>query len=58
MMFLQTAENRKRPAGAMPTDAERVALFNTLIAYAGTYKVNGSKVLSFCSIRARPKCTM
>src|SRR5882724_5706644 len=45
MMFFQAAENRKSPAAAVPTDAERVALFNTLVAYAGTYKVNGSKVL-------------
>ena len=45
MMFFQTAENRKPLAGKVATDAERVALFNTLVAYAGTYKVEGSKVL-------------
>jgi hypothetical protein len=45
MMFFQAAENRKPPAGAAATDAERVALFNSLVAYAGTYRVNGSKVL-------------
>jgi hypothetical protein len=43
MMFFQAAEGRKPPAGVL-TDAERVALFNTLVAYAGTYKVNGSKI--------------
>src|SRR5258708_26303225 len=45
MMYFQAAENRKPPAGAVATDAERVALFSTLVAYAGTYKLNGSKVL-------------
>jgi hypothetical protein len=45
MIFIQTSENRKQPAGAVLTDAERIALFNTLVAYAGTYKVDGSKVL-------------
>jgi hypothetical protein len=45
MMYFQAAENRKPPAGAVATDAERVAMFNTLVAYAGTYKLDGSKVL-------------
>jgi hypothetical protein len=45
MMFFQAAENRKPPAGKAPTDAERAALFNTLVAYAGTYKIEGGKVL-------------
>jgi hypothetical protein len=43
MMIFQAAEGRKPPAGPL-TDTERVALFNSLIAYAGTYKVNGSNV--------------
>jgi hypothetical protein len=30
--------------GAALTDAERVGLLNTLVAYAGTYKMSGSKV--------------
>jgi Lipocalin-like domain len=41
MMIFQAAEGRKPPAGPL-TDTERVALFNSLIAY--TYKVNGSNV--------------
>jgi hypothetical protein len=45
MMFFQAAENRKPPAGKVASDAERVALFNTLVAYAGTYKLDGSKML-------------
>jgi hypothetical protein len=45
MMFFQAAENRKAPAGAIATDAERVVLFNTVVGYAGTYKLEGSNVL-------------
>jgi hypothetical protein len=45
MIYFQAAENRKPPAGAVATDAERVALFNSLVAYAGTFKMSGSKVL-------------
>ena len=54
MMFIQTAESRKPPAGKVATDAERVALFNTLVAYAGTYKVDGSKVLLHFETNAIP----
>jgi hypothetical protein len=54
MMFVQAAENRKPPAGAAPTDAERVAMFNSLVAYAGTYKLNGSKVLTHFETNAVP----
>ena len=54
MMFIQTAENRKPPVGKAATDAELVALFNTLVAYAGTYKVDGSKVLIHFETNAIP----
>ena len=39
------AENRKPPAAAAPTDAERVELFKTMSFGTGTYKVAGSKVV-------------
>jgi hypothetical protein len=39
------AENRQKPAGAAPTDAERVELFKTMSFGTGTYKVEGDKVL-------------
>ena len=45
MMFISVAENRKPPSQTVPTVAERAALFDAFIAYGGTYKVNGSKVL-------------
>ena len=54
MMFVQAAENRKPPAGTVATDAERVGLFNTLVAYVGTYKLNGSKVLIHFEANATP----
>jgi len=54
MIFIQNAENRKRPAGATATDAERVALFNSMVAYAGTYKLDGSKVFIHMEANAVP----
>jgi hypothetical protein len=38
-------DNRIRPPGAVPTDEERVKLHQTMIAYAGTYTVQGDKVI-------------
>lgn len=54
MMFLQAAENRKPPAGTVATDAERAALFTSLVAYAGTYKLDGSRVLIHFEANAIP----
>ena len=42
-MFVMFDENRKKPS-VPPTAAEKVALFDSLVSYAGTYKVEGSKV--------------
>ena len=43
-MFLMVDENRKRPAGR-PTAADKSALLDSLVSYAGTYRVEGNKVL-------------
>ena len=43
-MFVMYDENRKKPSGP-PTAADKVALFDSLISYAGSYKVEGSKVV-------------
>jgi hypothetical protein len=43
---LQVAQDRKRPAGAELTDAERIELFKTMAANAGTYKVEGNTLTS------------
>jgi hypothetical protein len=45
MIFISVADNRKPPSQTVPTAAERAALFDAFIAYGGTYKVDGSKVL-------------
>jgi hypothetical protein len=37
--------DRKSPAAANATDAERVALFNSMTAYIGTYRVDGDKLI-------------
>jgi hypothetical protein len=37
-------EGRKAPDSLVPTDAERIELYNGLIAYAGTYSIEGDKV--------------
>jgi hypothetical protein len=37
-------EGRKAPNSLVPTDAERVELYSGLIAYAGTYSIEGDKV--------------
>lgn len=43
-MFLMFGEGRKAPAGTVATDAERVALFRSMISYAGTYRIEGGKI--------------
>jgi hypothetical protein len=39
------AGDRIRPHGETPTDEERVKLHKTMIAYTGTYTVDGEKVI-------------
>ena len=40
-MFVLVAENRAKPAAAAVTDAEAAALYRTMAAGSGTYKVEG-----------------
>lgn len=44
-MWTGYKDQRPKPTAAEPTDAERVALFNTMYAYNGTYKVEGGKIV-------------
>jgi hypothetical protein len=37
-------DGRKPPADLVPTDAERIDLYNGFISYAGTYHIEGDKV--------------
>jgi len=42
LVYAVFGDNRKAPAGAAATDAERAGLFNTMAAATGTYKVEGN----------------
>jgi hypothetical protein len=44
MFVVLVGENRAKPAGLAPTDEEKARLFGTLLAYSGTYVVDGDKV--------------
>jgi hypothetical protein len=41
---------RPRPAGPVPTDAEKIGLFSSMIAYAGTYEIAGDRVVHHVDI--------
>lgn len=45
MYAILVASNRAKPTGAVPTDEEKAKLFGTMIAYAGTYRIEGEKVV-------------
>ena len=44
MYAIVTKEGRKGPAALVPTEAERANLYSGLIAYAGTYSIDGDRV--------------
>jgi hypothetical protein len=39
-------QERKAPAKADPTDAERIELFKSMYGFGGTYKVDGNKLVT------------
>ena len=43
--FLITKNNRARPEQAPPSDEEKIALFDTMFAYSGTYTVELDRVV-------------
>ena len=45
MVGMQYAENRQAPATSSATDAERAALFSSMSAYSGRYRVEGRKLV-------------
>jgi hypothetical protein len=53
MMFSMFGEHRNI-SGPNPSDVDRVALFNALVAYTGTYKVDGSNVIMHFEAGASP----
>lgn len=44
MYAIIVSEGRKPPAGDVPTGAEQAGLYNGMVAYAGTYTIDGDKV--------------
>lgn len=44
MMVILVGDNRKAPAGPVPTDAEMITLYKSVVAYAGTYTVDGNRI--------------
>ena len=44
MMVMTFADNRQAPIGSIPSDSETIALFKTMVAYAGTFIVDDDKV--------------
>ena len=54
-LFNMTVDSaRQKPAGPRATDEEAQALFRTLIAYTGTFEVQGNRVLFRLHVRDRP----
>jgi hypothetical protein len=45
MMVLVVAGERIRPAELVPTNEEKIALYDSMFAYAGTFAFDGTKVI-------------
>jgi len=45
MSALVLADGRKAPATAMPTEAEALSLFKSMVAYAGRYTIEPARVI-------------
>jgi hypothetical protein len=50
MQVIGAADQRPVPAGASPPEKERVALYDTMFAYAGTYSIEGGEVIHHVDI--------
>jgi hypothetical protein len=50
MQVIAAANGRIVPVGATPPDSEKVALFDTMFAYAGTYSVEADKIIHHVEI--------
>jgi hypothetical protein len=50
MYAIITWDNREAPGEVVPTNAERVRLFSTMISYAGTYTFDEEKVVHHVDI--------
>lgn len=45
MFAIVIQRDRAAPAGPVPSDAEKLRLFNSMLAYAGTYTLHEEKVV-------------
>ena len=45
VMVLVLKSDRKKPAGLVPTPDEKLALYDTMFAYSGTYTVKSDRVI-------------
>jgi Lipocalin-like domain len=45
VMVLVLNRSRKKPVGLMPTSEEKIALYDTMFAYSGTYTVKSDRVI-------------
>jgi len=50
MHVIGAASRRVKPAGPTPTDDERLALYDTMFAYAGRYSIESDKVIHHVDI--------
>jgi hypothetical protein len=50
MNAILTMEVRPKPVGAVPTNDQKEKLFGSMVAYAGSYTVDGSKVIHHVDI--------
>jgi hypothetical protein len=45
MMAIVISTQRRTPLSTLPTDAEKIALFDSMLAYAASYELRGDKVI-------------
>jgi hypothetical protein len=57
MMLMIVDAKRKPPAQPTATDAEAVSLYRTMIAYAGTYRVQGNEIILHIEISGEQTST-
>jgi hypothetical protein len=50
MYAIITWDNRAKPLDVVPTEEERIRLYGTMLSYAGTYTMDGDKVIHHVDI--------
>jgi len=57
MYAIVAREGRKAPTGIVPTDAEKIDLFDGVLAYAGTYTIEGDNISHHVDISSNESWT-